>query len=116
MNITIKISMIVALFILSGCFSTVFSQEDYTHFSKTFSRDKPYRIFLPEDYNASREKYPVAYFFHGNKGTHRHSLSETMAALAKEQLSPYEIKVENNGKSKTEILHLTRERTLKMKL
>lgn len=34
----------------------------------------------------------------------------------KEHLSPYEIRVENNGKSKTEILHLTGERTLKMKL
>ncbi|WP_372934807.1 hypothetical protein, partial [Mariniphaga sediminis] len=88
-------SMIVALFILSECFSTIFSQEDY---------------------NSSLEKYPVAYFFYGNKGTHRHSLSETVAALTKEQLSPFEIKVENNGKSKTEILHLTGERTLKMKL
>jgi pimeloyl-ACP methyl ester carboxylesterase len=45
-------------------------QEDRTHFSRVFNREKPYRIFLPEDYNTSNKHYPVIYYFHGNTGTH----------------------------------------------
>ena len=69
------------LMILSFCSQ---AQEDHTHFSKAFGREKPYRIFLPEDYHSSSDKYPVIYFFHGNKGTHQHPLSEAMAKQASE--------------------------------
>ncbi|MBK6281531.1 MAG: hypothetical protein IPF54_01625 [Draconibacterium sp.] len=46
------------------------SQEDHTHFSKVFNREKSFRIFLPSDYNTSQKKYPVIYYFHGNTGNH----------------------------------------------
>lgn len=47
-----------------------FAQKDYKHYSKVFGREKPYRIFLPDDYSKSDKKYPVIYYFHGNTGTH----------------------------------------------
>jgi enterochelin esterase-like enzyme len=78
------ISGIVAVLVLTGCLLQLHAQEDHTHFSKAFNREKPYRIFLPENYNSTQKKYPVVYFFHGNKGTHQHSLSETMSKLADE--------------------------------
>jgi enterochelin esterase-like enzyme len=46
------------------------AQIDKTHFSKVFNREKPYRVFLPADYNTSQKRYPVIYYFHGNTGNH----------------------------------------------
>src|SRR5512141_742674 len=46
-------------------------QEDRTHFSKVFNREKPYRIFLPADYYTTQKRYPVIYYFHGNTGSHQ---------------------------------------------
>lgn len=54
--------------------SAALSQEDRWHFSHVFSKDKPFRVFLPKDYNSSEKKYPVIYYFHGNKGTHEFNL------------------------------------------
>lgn len=62
----------------------VFSQEDKSHFSQVFNREKPYRIFLPDDYSTSGRSYPVIYYFHGNTGTHVPRLSDEMAAIVKE--------------------------------
>ena len=60
----------IVLFFLIG-FSTVsFAQEEHSHFSKVFGREKPYRIFLPADYGTSQKRYPVIYYFHGNTGSH----------------------------------------------
>ena len=39
--------------------------KDLTHYSKVFGTDRTYRLYLPEDYEQSGEKYPVIYFFHG---------------------------------------------------
>ena len=50
-------------------------QEDKTHFSKVFNREKPYRIFLPSDYYRSQKRYPVIYYFHGNTGSHELDIS-----------------------------------------
>jgi enterochelin esterase-like enzyme len=50
--------------------SELLSQEDKTHFSQVFHREKPYRIFLPAGYAASQKRYPVIYYFHGNTGSH----------------------------------------------
>jgi len=50
------------------------SQEDRWHFSHVFGREKPFRVFLPKDYYSSEKKYPVIYYFHGNKGTHEFNL------------------------------------------
>jgi enterochelin esterase-like enzyme len=46
-------------------------QEDHVHYSQVFKADKPYRIYLPDDYRQSGKRYPVIYYLHGNKGDHR---------------------------------------------
>jgi enterochelin esterase-like enzyme len=58
------------IFFIAGISGNLNSQEDKTHFSKVFNREKPYRIFLPSDYASSQKKYPVIYYFHGNTGSH----------------------------------------------
>jgi enterochelin esterase-like enzyme len=65
-----SILIISALSFFSMFSSQLLSQEDKTHFSKVFNREKPYRIFLPEDYYTSEKRYPVIYYFHGNTGSH----------------------------------------------
>jgi enterochelin esterase-like enzyme len=77
-------SSILILLILGMWPGGLFSQEDKSHFSEVFNREKPYRIFLPDDYSTSRKSYPVIYYFHGNTGTHVPRLSDEMAAVAKE--------------------------------
>ncbi|MEP7272223.1 MAG: alpha/beta hydrolase-fold protein, partial [Acidobacteriota bacterium] len=39
---------------------------DRTHASKVFGEARHYRIFLPPDYESSRQSYPVIYYFHGH--------------------------------------------------
>lgn len=39
--------------------------QDITHHSKVFGKEKTYRLYLPDNYQASGKKYPVIYFFHG---------------------------------------------------
>ena len=63
--------------------SGLFSQVDQSHYSEVFKREKPYRVFLPEDYSTSGVRYPVIYYFHGNTGTHVPRLSDVMLELAK---------------------------------
>jgi enterochelin esterase-like enzyme len=73
MNHKVKSSSIFTLVVclwFSGTSSDLHSQEDKTHFSRVFNREKPYRIFFPEDYYTSQRSYPVIYYFHGNTGTH----------------------------------------------
>lgn len=64
------IPLFLALLGLLGFSTLSFAQKDHTHFSKVFGREKPYRIFLPEDYASSQKRYPVIYYFHGNTGSH----------------------------------------------
>ena len=40
-----------------------------TYFSKLFNHEVGYNIYLPHDYEDSREKYPVAYHLHGWTGS-----------------------------------------------
>ncbi len=61
--------LLIAILIL-GRFPA-FSQDDRIHYSKIFNAEKPYRIYLPPDYNTSNKRYPVIYYFHGNKGSHK---------------------------------------------
>lgn len=63
--------------------SMAFAQEDSTHYSEVFGRDKPYRIFLPEDYDTSQKSYPVIYYFHGNNGTHELNLPGVVEMVEK---------------------------------
>ena len=58
------------VFLMIGFSTPTVAQEDYTHFSETFNREKPYRIFLPNDYATSQNRYPVIYYLHGNTGSH----------------------------------------------
>jgi enterochelin esterase-like enzyme len=55
---------------ISSGFCNLEAQEDHSHFSSVFNREKPYRIFLPADYHKSEKRYPVIYYFHGNTGNH----------------------------------------------
>jgi enterochelin esterase-like enzyme len=64
------ILMIAGMTFFSLLSSPVHCQKDKTHFSRVFNREKPYRIFLPADYNTSEKRYPVVYYFHGNTGSH----------------------------------------------
>tara|TARA_R110002050_G_scaffold300778_2_gene472571 strand:- start:11751 stop:13709 length:1959 start_codon:yes stop_codon:yes gene_type:complete len=71
------------LFFLINLPVASFAQEDHAHFSKAFGKEKSYRIFLPDDYSISQKRYPVVYYFHGNKGTHEMALTEEAAELVK---------------------------------
>ncbi|HEX5023834.1 MAG TPA: alpha/beta fold hydrolase [Agriterribacter sp.] len=53
---------------------SVIAQIDTSHYSEVFKYSKPYRIFLPAGYTGSKKRYPVIYYFHGNKGDHRLSI------------------------------------------
>ena len=39
---------------------------DRTHQSQVFGEPRTYRIFLPSDYDGSKQTYPVIYYFHGH--------------------------------------------------
>src|SRR5690554_3172322 len=46
------------------------AQKDLTHNSRVFGHPKAYRLYLPDDYTAGNQRYPVVYFFHGWGGRH----------------------------------------------
>ena len=71
------------------------AQQDYFHDSRVFGREKPFRVFLPNDYDSSQKKYPVIYYFHGNKGTHELNISGVADLVAKNDV----ILVAWNGRS-----------------
>ena len=63
-----KLSLLVLLLLAT----LTRAQTDASHFSKTFKTNKPYRIYLPSEYsNNPGKRYPVVYFFPGNKGDHK---------------------------------------------
>lgn len=66
----IPVAGLVVLF--SSCFhqSKKVFYDDQVHFSSVFNHEKSYRIYLPEDYEKSTERYSVIYFFHGWGGRH----------------------------------------------
>src|SRR5687768_7437281 len=64
----------LALCLLIFTAGQIFAQKDSEHYSDVFKATKPFRIFLPEDYTQSQEKYGVIYFLHGNFGTHEFEL------------------------------------------
>ena len=47
--------------------------DDRTHASKVFQAERNYRVFLPTGYEASSDRYPVIYYFHGHSD--RYTLS-----------------------------------------
>lgn len=57
---------IIFYFLLfSGFQNKPLPYEDITHYSQVFSKEKTYRLYLPDGYKQSKKKYPVIYFFHG---------------------------------------------------
>ena len=64
------------ILVFGACAATVpvlvpaLAYEDRQHFSRVFQAERPYRIFLPENYQNSNKRYPVIYLFHGNGGSH----------------------------------------------
>lgn len=51
---------------------TATAQTDTLHNSQVFGTPRPYRIYLPASYQQKPHKrFPVVYYFHGNKGDHR---------------------------------------------
>lgn len=79
-----KLTLLAVLLLILASLTICEAQEDHSHYSKTFGRDKPYRIFLPKEYVSSQEHYPVIYYFHGNKGSHEMELTDTALSLAQE--------------------------------
>ena len=57
------------LFLVISCCSGVCQNakpyQDKTHYSKIFGKEKIYRVYLPDKYYQSNQKFPVIYFFHG---------------------------------------------------
>lgn len=62
------------------------AQTDTSHFSSIFKSNKPYRIYLPSEYNSSKKRYPVIYFLHGNKGTHEFNIDGIQQLVDKSQV------------------------------
>jgi len=63
----------VLILLLSLCSCTVRDTRQYSdesHFSEVFSKEKEYRIYLPENYFDHKASYPVIYFLHGWGGRH----------------------------------------------
>ncbi len=77
-------SITLLLFIINFTGTAFGQQQDHTHFSKTFEREKPFRIFLPDEYKNSSRDFPVIYYFHGNKGTHEFPYTEVATQLVNE--------------------------------
>ncbi len=90
-----RIANLIMLIFCIGFSGLTQAQEDHNHFSKVFNREKPYRIFLPEDYATSNKRYPVIYYFHGNTGSHKFKM-EGVAKLVNDN---YVILVAWNGRS-----------------
>lgn len=51
--------------IFVGCIQKRLPYQDATHFSEVFRKEKTYRVYLPQNYTESENRYPVIYFFHG---------------------------------------------------
>jgi len=69
MNLLVRHSVILLLVIgnlfFGGYGLKAIPYQDITHHSKVFGKEKTYRLYLPDNYQASGKKYPVIYFFHG---------------------------------------------------
>lgn len=76
-----KIRYLLFFLFLINFTGVSFAQEDHAHFSSTFGKEKKYRVYLPQNYAASLKRYPVIYYFHGNKGTHEFPFSEAAKKL-----------------------------------
>lgn len=75
------------LLLLLGFAVDMAAQQDRTHYSQVFKREKPYRIFLPAAYEKEpARRFPVLYYMHGNKGTHQTPFDNIQELADKHQL------------------------------
>ena len=58
--------LLLSLFFLGSALGAAQPYSDHRHDSKVFGEARNYRIFLPADYETSRKRYPVIYYFHGH--------------------------------------------------
>ncbi len=73
MNTAIRFRILIFALpvLLLQCIVT-YGQKDHLHNSKVFNREKPFRVYLPATYEKDKNRrYPVLYYMHGNKGTHK---------------------------------------------
>lgn len=86
MKTHIRVFVWIVIFLMDAVFikaQTSSSYQDLTHYSKVFGYDKNYRIYIPDSYHSSVNRYPVIYFFHGWGGRH---FKDDNALLAYEKL------------------------------
>jgi enterochelin esterase-like enzyme len=69
-----SLSMVIAFFCFLIVIGNVFSYEDYSHYSEVFGEQRMYRVFFPEDYTSSGQRYPVVYYFHGHSPRYNNAL------------------------------------------
>src|SRR5690606_2596803 len=94
MNYTISISFVLVLLMELGTMAT--AHKDYTHYSTAFKGDKTFRVYLPDGYETQPQaRFPVVYYFHGNKGSHRLPFDEVRELVGKSSV----ILVCPNGRS-----------------
>ena len=70
-NISIHLTLLLCLIGQVIQVTPAIAQLDQSHYSSVFGGEKSYRVFLPKNYHSSENRYPVIYYFHGNKGTHK---------------------------------------------
>lgn len=64
------LSIIICLLVFSPL--ALIAQIEKQHYSHVFQAQKEYRIYLPGSYQKQpSKKFPVIYYFHGNKGDHK---------------------------------------------
>lgn len=57
--------LLVGEHFIVGCSRKAMVFQDVKHYSHVFGKEKTYRLYLPDSYSQSDQKYPVIYFFHG---------------------------------------------------
>lgn len=78
---------LIALVIGTLLGGPLLAQTDRAHYSRVFQREKPYRVYLPAGYEGNLSKrYPVVYYFHGNKGDHRLPYEGVQTLIDRHQL------------------------------
>jgi pimeloyl-ACP methyl ester carboxylesterase len=57
--------LFLLIWIPAVCLAQTTSYRDVQHASAVFGKAKTFRLYLPDDYDRSGQRYPVIYFFHG---------------------------------------------------
>ena len=67
---TKKVQTILIFFLLIPiiCLSQTHPYQDLSHESKVFGKPRYFRLYLPDSYQQSTQRYPVVFFFHGYGG------------------------------------------------